>query len=276
MSRYLRLAGFTFVGLLFAVALALFSGGGQAYAQSNGCDTSGTHDGTASPTLVLPGQQVSFTATGFQGGENVSFWFTRPDGAVAGTASPLCCASGDGSVRFAPLTLPGSFYQYEGRWALTVQGAASNHQSVIYFCVFQTQPTVAPSATPVPPTATAVPPTATTAPATATTAPAATDTPVATAPAATETPVATAPAATATTVVENTPTAAVPTATTAPVSTPVPQPTEAASPVATQVPGMPRTGSGDSLGAVTLVALLLAAGLLSAGFYSRRRTNPLD
>lgn len=260
MSRYLRLAGFMFVGLFFAVALALFSGGGQAFAQTSGCDTSGTHDGSATPSVVLPGQTVTFVATGFSGGENVSFWFTRPDGAVAGTASPLCCAASEGSVHFQPLTMPASFYQFEGRWALTVQGASSNHQSVIYFCLFRSQPTAAPSATPVPPTATPVPPTATTAPATATTAPAT----ATTAPAATETPVPVATTA---------PPTEVPTATTAPVSTQETVPTEAPSPVATQIPGMPTTGAGDNSGGIAALALLIAAALLSVGLFARRHST---
>src|SRR5207244_1963038 len=119
--------------------------GGVASAQT--CDTSGTKDGTASPTLVLPNQPVTFTATNFTPGEEVSFWFTLPSQVVFGTANPLCCAGADGVVRFAPAPLPAEFYTNQGRWALTVQGAQSQHQSIIYFCVFTSAPPTAVPAT---------------------------------------------------------------------------------------------------------------------------------
>src|SRR5207248_60801 len=133
MSKLFRLLGFSFAAALVVLVLSMGSSG-TALAQ--GCDTSGTVDGTASPTTVLPNQVVTFEAVNMTPGENVSFWFTLPDGRVAGTASPLCCAGADGHVRFAPITLPSAFYQNPGRWALTVEGASSHHQSIIYFCVF--------------------------------------------------------------------------------------------------------------------------------------------
>jgi hypothetical protein len=98
------------------------------------CDAT-SRDGTADPKVVRPGTVVRFTATGFAPNENASFWFTLPDQSVFGTASPLCCAGPDGTVRFNPLILPASFFQYPGTWALTVQGQSSNHVSVIFFCV---------------------------------------------------------------------------------------------------------------------------------------------
>ena len=131
-----------------------------AYAQA--CDPSGSVDGAANPSTVLPGQTVTFTATNFTANEEVSFWFTLPSGVVAGTAAPLCCAGPDGIVRFAPAPLPSAFYQDPGKWALTVQGSTSNHTSVIYFCVLTQPPAATATSPPPPPPATAtVPPVAT-------------------------------------------------------------------------------------------------------------------
>src|SRR3982751_6077908 len=112
MIRPVKIIGVLFAGVLFALALSLFPPAGQAAAQA--CDPSGSVDGSATPTTVLPGQAVTFTAFNFRSGEEVSFWFTLPDQSVFGTAQPLCCAASDGFVRFAPATLPSEFYQYQG------------------------------------------------------------------------------------------------------------------------------------------------------------------
>jgi len=79
---------------------------------------------------------VQFTATGFTGGEAVSFWFTAPNGEVDGTAAPVPGGvRDDGSVNFRSVRVSESFAQNYGRWAITVQGATSGHQAVIFFCV---------------------------------------------------------------------------------------------------------------------------------------------
>ncbi len=206
---------FKTLGLLLALLLTLGAVTAQpAAAQSAPCDLSGTVDGTATPNSGTSGTTIAFRATGFTLGEDVSYYFTLPNGAVFGTARPLQGGvQPDGSVLLT-VTIPQAFTAFPGTWALTVQGATSNHVSIIKFCV----------------TTTAQPPaaTATTAPATATSAPAATDTPAAatatTAPAATET------ATTAPTV------AASETATTAPTTAPTTTPTVAASETATTAP----------------------------------------
>ena len=105
---------------------------------SAGCDTSGSHDGTATPSSVKPGQTVVFRATGVTPGERVSYWFTLPDGQVFGTPAPVSGGvNGDGTI--GPLSLPidSSFAQFPGRWAITFEGASSHHQAVIYFCISQ-------------------------------------------------------------------------------------------------------------------------------------------
>ena len=100
------------------------------------CDTSATRNGSILPgPIVKPGDVVYFEAWGFRPNEEVSFWFTLPDGDVFGTAAPLCCAGGDGRVRFNPLAIPPEFAEFPGRWALTVQGAQSNNVAIIAFCV---------------------------------------------------------------------------------------------------------------------------------------------
>src|SRR4051812_8195249 len=130
-----RIIGLFIAGVFLALALALAPSGNTAVAQT--CDPSGSQNGSAQPSTVLPGQQVLYTGTGFQGGENVSFWFTLPTGDVFGTASPLCCAAPDGSVRLPFPSLPGAFYDIPGKWAITFQGATSQHTAVIYFCVLR-------------------------------------------------------------------------------------------------------------------------------------------
>src|ERR1041385_2127318 len=94
-----RFIGLFITGVLLALGFALAPSGNTASAQA--CDPSGSQNGSADPSTVLPGQAVRFTATGFNGGENISFWFTAPTGDVVGTAAPFCCAGSDGTVRFA-------------------------------------------------------------------------------------------------------------------------------------------------------------------------------
>jgi hypothetical protein len=270
--------------MVAAVLLALvFSVGatGRASAQSSSaCDTTGTVNGTATPTYGTVNSTIIFRGTGFTPREDVSFWFTTPTQEVFGTANPIeGGAAPDGTVGIR-LTVPQEFVDFApGKWAITIQGASSNNTAVIYFCLLTTEQATQvaqpATATAVPPTA--VPATATSAPATATTAPAtavpATATTVATtAPAVSPTtaPVDTAVPATATTG------AAVPTDTVAPA-----MPTEAATaeaiptevmPVSTPeggaLPGMPTTGQSETPMLLTL--LLAALGLLGIGVLARR------
>lgn len=273
--------------MVAAVLLALvFSVGatGRASAQSSSaCDTTGTVNGTATPTYGTVNSTIIFRGTGFTPREDVSFWFTTPTQEVFGTANPIeGGAAPDGSVGIR-LTVPQEFVDFApGKWAITIQGASSNNTAVIYFCLLTTEQATQvaqpATATPVPPTA--VPATATSAPATATTAPATATTVATTAPAVSPTtapavspttaPVDTAVPATATTG------AAVPTDTAVPVM-PMESPTVEAIPtevlpVSTPeggaLPGMPTTGQSDT---PMLLSLLLAAlGLLGIGVFARR------
>jgi len=284
---FMVLFGLALVGASSStVAAAPIESRNAASVVAQACDPSGSVNGTAEPSTVRPGQPITFTVRNFRVGEEVSYWFTRPDGAVAGTTRPLCCVPSS-TFRFPPDPIPESFGAYPGRWAFTVQGAQSQNQAIVYFClVTQTQPT----ATAVPPTATAAPPTATTAPPTATTAPP-TATTVATTPttvAGTPTTVAGTPTIVATTpTVAVSPTVAVTTPTTAPttvVETPtvaVPTPTEIIiedpTPTAEASPtvvGMPRTGRPEQDNLMLLAILsLMAAGLLSTGWMAHRTSR---
>lgn len=264
--------------MLAALLLALvFSVGsvGRASAQAQGCDTTGTSNGTATPAYGTAGTEIIIRATGFQAGEDVSFWFTLPNGLVAGTAAPVeGGVNPDGSV--GPLGFEitqQDVDRFPGRWAITFQGASSNNVSVIYFCVLTAQQATAVAQ---PATATSAPPTATSVPATATTvatiAPAISPT---VAPAISPTV-----AVTSTVAVETATTApALPTNTTAPVlpvdtATTVPAiPTEVITVPTVDtgggvIPGMPTTGQSDSSMLVTLV--LAALGLFSIGMLARR------
>ncbi len=101
------------------------------------CDLSGAKDGSATKSDIHPGDELIVRATGFIPGEPISFYFTLPNGSVFGTANPLNGGvNADGSIgpiNFGPL--PAAFYASPGTWALTFQGAISNHISIIKFCV---------------------------------------------------------------------------------------------------------------------------------------------
>ena len=271
MANVLRFLVVLFAGLVVALGLALASPSTPAYAQA--CDPSGTVDGTADPSTVTPGGVITFTAMRMSSNEEVSFWFTLPNGSVAGTAAPLCCASPDGTVRFAPLRIPDSFFQAPGRWALTVEGASSHHQSIIYFCVVTQQQPTAP-----PPTATTAPPppsTATTAPPSPTTVEASPTTQATVPPTAEASPTTgVASPTTQATVPVSSPTAeASPTTVVATPTTALP-PTVAPTVEATTTPstiGMPVTGSsGGDTGLLYTGLVLVALSMLVLGFMARR------
>ncbi|HET9493118.1 MAG TPA: hypothetical protein VFR15_02690 [Chloroflexia bacterium] len=271
----LRYFGLLIAGVFFALLLTLAPSGKTAQAQA--CDPSGSIDGTAVPNVVPPNTSVQFTATNFTPGEEVSFWFTLPDGNVFGTAAPLCCADQTGTVRFEPLVLPESFYQFPGKWALTVQGAASQHASVIYFCVVTsiqpTQPPATNTPVPVPPTNTPVPATNTPLPPTATLVPPTVEATFT--PAITPTIGVSPTVALATPTVEATPTVAVatPTIEALPTTPPVVVPPVAATPV---TPGMPTTGGSAGEAANTalyMIAAFLALSLIALGYFARRRAT---
>jgi hypothetical protein len=253
-----------FATMLVVFLLATFASTGSAFAQTTGCDTSGSVSGTATPSVGTVGTTINFNATGFTAGEDVSFWFTLPNGIVLGTAAPVPGGvNSDGTIGPLPLDIDDSFVNLAtGRWAITFQGASSNHQAIIYFCVLTVPDATAiaqPTSTSVPPTA--VPPTATTE-ATAVATAAATDTSVPV-PATAEATGTSAPVATAVP-----PTAEIP-PTVAPVEA---TPTSEALPLPTVVtPGMPTTGGSDGstfFGVLAIIAVAFSA--LSLGWLARR------
>jgi hypothetical protein len=106
---------------------------------AQGCDTSGNRNGSATPSSGRPGTVLSVRATGFSTDEGISFWFTLPDGSVAGTSEPLPpgLVNPDGSIGPLPIEITSDMAALaEGRWAITFQGT-SGHTAVIYFCVLR-------------------------------------------------------------------------------------------------------------------------------------------
>jgi len=262
MGKNLRVLGIL-LALMFGL-VASMGATGTVSAQSTGCDTTGTHDGTATPAYGTAGTTITFRGTGFTPGEAVSFWFTLPDGRVAGTPSPIPNGvNADGTIGPLPFPIDQSFVDLgAGRWAITFQGATSSHTAVIYFCVL----TAAQATAIAQPTNTAVAPTATSVPATATTAATAVATEVATA-AATNTaaPVATT-AATEVPTIAIAPTLA-PTIAVEATSTP-----EVVTGGTTGgIPGMPTTGQSDNSMSIAGLLALLSVSLLSLGVVARRR-----
>lgn len=77
---------------------------------------------------VYLGTGLTIEIFGFQPGEPVGFWFTAPDGSVAGTDEPP--RINDTGAASLPLNTAGLI---PGLWSLTFQGTQSNHTSVIYF-----------------------------------------------------------------------------------------------------------------------------------------------
>jgi hypothetical protein len=264
-------------GLVLALLLGLVSFGTTSAQTQPVCDTGGTVNGTATPSYGTVGSVIVFRATGFTPGESVSFWLTLPDGSVAGTPEPIeGGVNPDGSIGPIPLPIDQQIVNIApGRWAITFQGASSNHVAVIYFCILTTaqataaaQPTAAPTSTTAPPTPTTQP---TIAPTTAVTP-------------TIQATVAVSPTAQATTPPTVLPTTAPPTVA-PPVDVPptiappidVP-PTVAPPAVPTMIVGMPRTGQpGDAGGNMVLLVTiaLVGMGLLSVGLLARRtsRTN---
>ncbi|MGA7732736.1 MAG: hypothetical protein WCD37_15880 [Chloroflexia bacterium] len=264
MTNPLRFLVLLVIGVAVALGMALASPSTPAYAQA--CDPSGSIDGTAEPSSVLPGGVITFTARGFTPLEEVSYWFTLPDGSVFGTAEPLCCAAPDGFVRFEPLPMPEIFFEFEGRWALTVQGASSQHQSIIYFCLSRTaQPTPIPPS----PTTAPIPPTATSAPASPTTAPASPTVEGSPTAGATTTGVPSSPTvATSPTTVGTAVSTVEATATTMAPPTVMVPPTVAATPGTI---GMPVAGAGGGSDALFYVGLsLVALSMMALGLMARR------
>lgn len=100
------------------------------------CDTSGSRNGEARPNSGKPGDTLVFVARGFQPGEEVSYWFTFPDGDVVGTEEPLGgFTNPDGSIGPIPFQIPEVFGDYPGTYGLTFQGRTSGNTAVIFFCV---------------------------------------------------------------------------------------------------------------------------------------------
>ena len=279
-ARVLTMLAVVMLALVFSVG----SAGRVSAQQTQGCDITGTRNGTSTPTYGTTNSTLIFRGTGFTRGEDVSFWFTTPDQEVFGTANPVSGGvAPDGSVSLR-LTIPQEFVDFApGKWAITFQGATSNNVAVIYFCVLTpeqaTQVAQPATATAVPPTAvppTAVPATATTAPAlpTDTVAPAVSPT---TAAAVSPTAVATDTGAAATATMAPAlptdtvaPAMPVETATTVAIPTEVlpVEPDQGTGAGAGDLPGMPTTGQSDGSMLVTLV--LAALGLMGAGLVARR------
>ncbi len=94
------------------------------------CDTNGQKDATVTPGSGPEGTVFSLHVTGFQGGEDASYWLTDGDGAVFGSPQTLTIpASGSATLQLRSTGL------YPSRWAITVHGLKSNHESIGVFCV---------------------------------------------------------------------------------------------------------------------------------------------
>jgi hypothetical protein len=96
-----------------------------------------SRNGEARPVSATDGDIIVFTARGFRPGEDVSYWFTDPDGDVYGTPQAESdFVNPDGTI--GPLEFPADLLTFlPGTWGLTFQGATSNHTAVIFFCIYE-------------------------------------------------------------------------------------------------------------------------------------------
>ena len=103
------------------------------------CDAAGSIDGQATPASARIGDTIQITGQGFHHGEDNRVWFTSPAGVVIPARQvPNAYIHLDGTLGPFPLqTGGGVFGQVTGRWAMTIQGLVSGHQSIIYFCLSQ-------------------------------------------------------------------------------------------------------------------------------------------
>ena len=101
-----------------------------------GCDVSGNKNGASDKTTVHAGESMKIAGAGFTPGEPISYWFTLPSGDVFGTAHPVALSvNPNGTIGPYNIETDASFAQAPGRWAITFQGAYSNNQAIIYFCI---------------------------------------------------------------------------------------------------------------------------------------------
>ena len=101
------------------------------------CDTSASRNGEARPNQGTVGDVIQITARGFQPGENVSYWFTFPDGEVVGTEEGIPgLVNPDGTIGPLPLEIDEFIVEFPGTWGLTFKGDSSGNLAVIYFCIY--------------------------------------------------------------------------------------------------------------------------------------------
>src|SRR5947199_74403 len=112
------------MGLLAAPAGTLAAPAG-APAWQAACDNPPDQDATVTPKCGPAGTQFLLSVTGFTPNVALSFWITDPQGRVVGTPSPFA-GQHPGHLENIPINSTGFG---DGIWAVTFQGAQSNHVS---------------------------------------------------------------------------------------------------------------------------------------------------
>ncbi len=110
---------------------------------------------TIDMTSVPVGQPLTISVTGFQPGEGLVSWYTKPDKSITDAGINLVAGT-DGTVR--DIVVPTSGL-YPGLWSITFYGTASNRTAVAYFSLYYAPPSAQATATLVgqPPTSTITP-----------------------------------------------------------------------------------------------------------------------
>ncbi|MEO6458367.1 MAG: hypothetical protein ABIO92_08870, partial [Chloroflexia bacterium] len=92
---------------------------------------------TINSVSVPVGQPLVVSVTGFQPGEGLVSWYTKPDKSIADARINLS-AGADGTARDIIVQTSGL---YPGLWSITFYGTASNRTAVAYFSLYTGSPT---------------------------------------------------------------------------------------------------------------------------------------
>ncbi len=90
---------------------------------------------TVTPNCARQGTTIQVSFYGFQGGEDISFWITTPDGDVVGTARPVSGGAPASGRISGELPLDPDIFDVSGIWAYTFYGSSSKVTAIARFKV---------------------------------------------------------------------------------------------------------------------------------------------
>ncbi|MDZ4718626.1 MAG: hypothetical protein SH847_09240 [Roseiflexaceae bacterium] len=115
-----------------------------------------SNNATVSPAAALAGQTFTFTASGFNSGEDVALWSAAPDGTVTPFESRVK-ADTKGTLDTAAITFSTKADAASGIWSIVAQGVTSNKTATGYLLIVSTPISRLPEPTPTPAPAKPIP-----------------------------------------------------------------------------------------------------------------------